>query len=213
VELVEIHSRRVFTERSVEVGLEQTTRSERTMTEEDEISDAIKKDNQNNTKLGVSASVEGGVNFEVFSVHAQASGSYGYDTTEKTAREQLHKRARTQSTKTSDEIKRNFKSTFRTITEVEDTTSKRYVLQNSTSELVNYELRRKMRRVGVQLQDMGTHLCWQTLADLRRRSRERPRRRRARAHRRARGPSGHAHARSPSHAGGARRRGADPVSL
>lgn len=165
VELVEVHSRRVLTERFTELGVEQTTRSERALTQEDEISESIKKDNQDNTKLGVSASVDGGVNFEVFAVHAQASGSYGFDTTEKTAREQLHKRARTQSTKTSNEIKRSFRSTFRTVTEVQDTSSKRYVLKNDTSELVNYELRRKMRRVCVQHQDMGTQLCWQTYVD------------------------------------------------
>ena len=30
---------------------------------------------------------------------------------------------------------------------------------------MNYELRRKMRQVGVQVQDYGTQLCWQTYVD------------------------------------------------
>jgi hypothetical protein len=43
--------------------------------------------------------------------------------------------------------------------------SRRYVLQNTGSDLINYELRRKMRRVGVQLQDLGSQLCWQVFID------------------------------------------------
>ena len=33
-----------------------------------------------------------------------------------------------------------------------------YVIQNTTDKLVNYELRRKMRKVGVQVQDIGVSL-------------------------------------------------------
>ena len=38
-------------------------------------------------------------------------------------------------------------------------------MTNSGIDLVNYELRRKMRQVGVQVQDIGTYLCWQTYVD------------------------------------------------
>ena len=72
---------------------------------------------------------------------------------------------RQQTEKLSTEIRTNFKSTFKTTSETTDTSSKRYVLSNSTSELINYELRRKMRQVGVQVQDIGTYLCWQTYVD------------------------------------------------
>ena len=53
---------------------------------------------------------------------------------------------RQQIEKLSTEIRRNYKSTFKTVTETTDTSSRRYVLANTTHELVNYELRRKMRR-------------------------------------------------------------------
>ena len=89
---------------------------------------------------------------------------------------------RQQSEKLSSEIKRNFKTTFKTSTEVTDTTSKRYVIANKTTTLVNYELRRKMRKVGVQVQDIGVA---DVLAHLRRRPGQGPRRRQARPHRRA----------------------------
>jgi len=39
------------------------------------------------------------------------------------------------------------------------------VIQNTTDKLVNYELRRKMRKVTVQVQDIGTSLCWHTFVD------------------------------------------------
>jgi hypothetical protein len=40
------------------------------------------------------------------------------------------------------------------------------VIQNpSPDKLQNYELRRKMRQVAVQVQDVGTYLCWQTFVD------------------------------------------------
>ena len=43
--------------------------------------------------------------------------------------------------------------------------ARKHVLANTTDELINYELRRKMRQVGVQVQDIGTYLCWQTYVD------------------------------------------------
>ena len=94
-----------------------------------------------------------------------ANTSFDYGTTQQTAREDTHKRMRQQTEKLSTEIRHNYKSTFKTVTETTDTSSKRYVLANTTDELVNYELRRKMRQVGVQVQDIGSYLCWQTYVD------------------------------------------------
>ncbi len=86
-------------------------------------------------------------------------------TTQETAREQTHKQMRQQTEKLSTEIRKNYKSTFKTVTETTDTSSKRYVLENKTDKLINYELRRKMRQIGVQVQDVGTYLCWQSYVD------------------------------------------------
>lgn len=72
---------------------------------------------------------------------------------------------RQQSSKLSSEIRNNYKSTFKTVTEISDLRSKRYVINNPCDKLVNYELRRKMRQVGVQVQDFGTQLCWQVYID------------------------------------------------
>lgn len=165
VELIEIHTRKTVTERYTEQASEVLTKEEKSLAESDEISDAVKKENAESTKLGVSASADAGVNYEAFTAHASVSANFGYDTNEKKAREQIHKQTRQQTAKLSSEIKRNYKSTFKTITEIQDTSSKRYVLTNQSDQLTNYELRRKMRQVGVQLQDLGTKLCWQTYVD------------------------------------------------
>ena len=161
VELIEVQTRKQIVERTIEQSTEITRKNEESLTEQDELSDAIKEDNQNNTKLG--ASVSGGVNFGIY--HANASGSFNQDTARRQSSEQTHKHTRTQSEKTSSEVHSNFKTTFRTVTETTDTSTRRYVVQNTTDKLVNYELRRKMQKIGVQVQHLGTRLGWQVYLD------------------------------------------------
>lgn len=161
IELVEVSTRRVLIERQEEESQESTTRSEQSETSKDELSDAVKSENSSSTKLGVSTTNT--VNFGVY--QGTVSANFGIESTRKDARETTHKQNREQTEKLSSEIKRNFKSVFKTVTETTDLRSRRYVLQNPGEKLVNYELRRKMRRVGVQLQDVGTRLCWQVFVD------------------------------------------------
>jgi hypothetical protein len=161
VELIEVSTRRVYTERVIEQSMETTQKTERSATDRDEISEAVKQDNKTDLKLGASLTV----NQSWGTGNATATGSLNMDQTQQTAREVTHKRMREQTEKLSTEIRQNYKSTFKTITEVTDTASKRYVLANATPNLINYELRRKMRQVGVQVQDIGTYLCWETFVD------------------------------------------------
>ncbi len=165
VEMIEVSSRKTVTERYTENAFESVVKDEKSLTESDDISDAVSKDNQSSTKFGVSASVSGGANTGVYTVQASANVNYGFDSSEKRARETIHKQARQQTTKLSSEIKKNYKSTFKTTVDIQDTSSKRYVIQNPTGKLVNYEIRRKMRQVGVQMQDIGTYMCWQAYVD------------------------------------------------
>lgn len=157
VEVVETSTRRTLVERTAEVSEEVTRKTEESLTEQDDVADAVKEENASDTKLGVSAT--GGVNAKIY--HADASLSFSTQSTARRGSEATHKQTRTQTAKASSEIKRNFKTTFKTVTESTDTSSRRYFLQNNTAELVNYEMRRKMRKVGVQLQHVGTRLCWQ----------------------------------------------------
>jgi hypothetical protein len=105
----------------------------------------VKEDNRNDTKFGANVSAQQGW----IGGEAKASGSLDLSSTQQKARETAYKKMREQTKKLSAEIRQNYKSTFKTVTEVTDTSSKRYVLNNTTKDLVNYELRRKMRQVGV----------------------------------------------------------------
>lgn len=157
VELVEVHTRRTIIEKTLETALEITTSAEKTTTQQDEISDAVKEDNQQDTKFG--ASVTGSY------ASVTATSSFDYSASQKESRETTHKRMRNQTEKLSSQIKKNFKSTFKQTTDVTDESSTRHVLANTTDSLINYELRRKMRQIGVQVQDIGTFLCWQCYVD------------------------------------------------
>lgn len=161
LELIESQTRRTLVERVVEEGQEITQSRTSESKLEDEVSTAVKDENERNTKLGFSVSA----NQRWVWGDANETATMDMSDTQKQAREQTHKQMRQQSERLSTEIKRSFKTTFRTVTETTDTSSRRYVLANGTDKLINYELRRKMRRVGVQVQDLGTQLCWQSFVD------------------------------------------------
>lgn len=161
VELIEVQTRRVLTEQSFEQSVESTRKSETSTTQQDDLVEAVKDENRSDVKLGVNASSNQSWGWG----SANESASFGMDNTQSHAREQTHKTMRQQSSKLSEEIKQNFKTTFKTTTETTDTQSKRYLLTNTGEKLVNYELRRKMRHLAVQVQDIGSYLCWQTYVD------------------------------------------------
>ncbi|MEO8153011.1 MAG: hypothetical protein ABI605_08075 [Rhizobacter sp.] len=158
LELIEVSTRKVVVEKTMEQSIETTKKSDLSTTDQDELSDAVKQDNQQDIKFGASVTAS--------YMGVTASSNFDLNNTQKQARETSHKHMREQSTKLSTEIKTNYKTTFKTVTETTDTTSKRYVIQNpSPDKLQNYELRRKMRQVAVQVQDVGSYLCWQTYVD------------------------------------------------
>jgi hypothetical protein len=157
VELVEVHTRKTTIERTVETTLDILSKSESTTTTQEELSEAVRDENSRDIKAGASVTAS--------YASVQATASLDYASSQKLARETTHKRSREQTDKLSSEIRKNFKTTFKTTTEVSDTSSTRHLLANTTDSLVNYEMRRKMRQVSVQLQDIGSYLCWQTYVD------------------------------------------------
>ena len=163
VEVVESSTRRTLIERTAEQSEDSTSKVEESLTNQDDLADAVKEDNANDTKLGASASA--GAKFAGI-YQADASASFSSQATIRKSSEVTHKHTRTQSARVSSEIHRNFKTTFKTVTESTDVSSRRYVVQNTTNKLVNYELRRKMRKVGVQVQHIGTRLSWQVFLDM-----------------------------------------------
>lgn len=72
---------------------------------------------------------------------------------------------RRQTQRVTSLMEKSVRTTFKTVTEKSEISSKKYVVSNPGPDLINYELRRKMRRVAVQVQDAGTYLSWQTFVD------------------------------------------------
>ncbi len=165
VEVIEISTRRTTIEKTTEQSETTSRKTEEDLTTQDDIADAVKEDNANDTKLGISASGGASGKLGIATYHAEASASFSTDSSVKSSSEDTHKHSRTQSSKVSSEITRNYKTTFKTVTDNTDTSSRRYVVQNTTDKLVNYELRRKVRKVGVQLQHIGSRLSWQIFVD------------------------------------------------
>ncbi len=161
VELIETSSRKTITEKTYETAFESIVKNEKSLTEQDDLSESVKQDNKSDLKLGFTTTV----NQSWGTGSASATGSLNLDNTQQVAREQSHKKMRQQSEKLSTEIRQSYKTTFKTVTENTDTSSKRYLLNNTTQKLINYEMRRKMRQVGVQVQDIGSYLCWETFVD------------------------------------------------
>ena len=60
VELIEVHSRKAMTEKTLETTLDILTKSETTTTEQDEISTAVKEDNNKDVKFGASVTASYG---------------------------------------------------------------------------------------------------------------------------------------------------------
>ena len=133
-ELIEVSTRRVLQEQTFEEFVEKIVRSEVTTTNQDELATAVKDENQKNTKLG--SSITGGATILI--AHVEASGSVSVEETQKRAREENHKTMRQQTAKLSSDIRSNFKTTLRTVTETTDMRRKRYVISNPLNALVNY---------------------------------------------------------------------------
>jgi hypothetical protein len=161
VELVEVSTRKTITDKYVESQSNSILKSDKSITDQDEFSEAVKEDNRSEIKFGANVSAKQSWIWG----SANQSASFDLKNTHQTAREQSHKHMRLQSEKLSSEIRQNYKSIFKTVTETTDSNTKRYVISNKTTDLLNYELRRKMRQVGVQVQDIGTYLCWQGYVD------------------------------------------------
>jgi hypothetical protein len=166
IELIEVNTRKTTIERTTEALSEMIEKTDKSATSQDELSDAVKQENSSNTKLGVSVntSTQFG-NKAIFTSQVSTGTNFNFEQQQKDAREQTHKGLRQQTEKLSTEIRKSYKTTFKTVSETTDVTSRRYVIQNTTNALINYELRRKMRQVGVQVQDYGNYLSWQTFVD------------------------------------------------
>jgi hypothetical protein len=161
VELVEINSRRTVTESLIdESAFSREQHYGESFTLEN-LQEAVSKANQQDLSFG--ASVSGSHSWIVGS--AEASSSFSYHDTQSESRQTVHELMRRQTQRVSSLMEKSVHTSFKTVTSKEELSSKRYVVSNPGDDVINYELRRKMRRVAVQVQDVGTYLSWQTFVD------------------------------------------------
>ncbi len=166
VEMIEINTRRTQVERSSEDSGDTLTRRGSADYVEDELSDAIRQNNNSKTHFGVSVETDSDIVVPFYTGEIQTSTDYNMDNSVQVAKESVHNLLRKECNSVATAVRKSYRTTFRSVTETEDVSSKKYLLANTTPNLINYELRRKMRQVGVQVQDIGAHLCWQTYVDL-----------------------------------------------
>ncbi len=166
VEMIEINTRRTQVERSSEDSGDTLTRRGSADYVEDELSDAIRQNNNSKTHFGVSVETDSDIVVPFYTGEIQTSTDYNMDNSVQVAKESVHNLLRKECNSVATAVRKSYRTTFRSVTDTEDVSSKKYLLANTTPNLINYELRRKMRQVGVQVQDIGAHLCWQTYVDL-----------------------------------------------
>ena len=123
----------------------------------DEFSDEIKENSSNDLSLGASVTAS--------YPKVSATATFDMSRTQELSREVAHKQMREQSSKVATSIRSNYQSTFRSTTEYSDASSVKHTFTNPGNDLQNYELRRKMRQVAIQVHDIGSFLSWQTYVD------------------------------------------------
>jgi hypothetical protein len=157
VELYEIHSRREVSERLLSRLTDTVRTTEQTTAVKDELSEEMKEVSNNDLSLGASVTASYG--------SISATSDFDMSQTQERSRDEVHKHLREQSSKIATSMRSNYQTTFRSTTEFTDTSSVKHVFANPGNDLQNYELRRKMRQVAIQVQDIGSFLSWQTFVD------------------------------------------------
>jgi hypothetical protein len=161
VELIEINTRRTVTEQTIDQSSFQRQEEYDESFALEDLHEAVSQSNQQDLSFG--ASVSGSHSWIVGSV--QASSSMNYHTTQSESRLAVHDMMRQQTQRVASLMEKSVHTTFKTVTDVSQISSKKYVVSNPGDDVINYELRRKMRRVAVQVQDIGTYLSWQSFVD------------------------------------------------
>ena len=161
LELYEVHSRKLTQTSQITQTTNTLQATESASQQESDLADETATNTAQDTNVGVKA--DAGVNIGVF--HAGASTSLDLKNAQQSSHKTASTQKRSQSEKVSSQIQTTFQTTFQTTLEQRDTNSRRYVLSNNGASLVNYELRRKMRKVGVSLQYVSTQLCWQVFVE------------------------------------------------
>jgi hypothetical protein len=161
VEMREVYSRTDYRFREVEATLEERRAEEEALSETDEFSEQILREKQTDLSAGVTS--QGGANFEVWNIGG--SSSFNLANSRRESKQQVRKITRERSSKVASEMKRSLRSLTRESIEIRRESSRLHRISNPSDQLINIEMRRKLQNVGVQVQHLGTQLCWQVYVD------------------------------------------------
>ena len=161
VELLEINSTTSYRFREYETSLEVAEAQEKEIKESTDISEEIERNMMADFKTGITA--EGGVQFSVW--HVNGSSSMDFSTHLEKNKKEMRKRLRELSSKTTTQLKRSVRTLTRESVEKRTESSRRHLIKNPSDKLINYEMRRKLRKVGIQVQRLGQQLAWQIYID------------------------------------------------
>jgi hypothetical protein len=157
IEMREVYSRTDYRFRELETTLEERQATEEALSEADEFSEQVLREKQTDLSAGVTS--QGGANFEVWNIGG--SSSFNLANSRRESKQQVRKITREKSSKVASEMKRSLRSLSRESTEVRRESSRLHRISNPSDQLINFEMRRKLQNVGVQMQHLGTQLCWQ----------------------------------------------------
>lgn len=157
LEVVESYSRTEYSFVETELAVSQASETTETVTEAETFSEEVERTQQRDLAVGVAA--EGGVNFPVW--HVSANASFDYASSLALSKRQAAERSREVSSKASREMKRSSRLLTRRSTEETRTSSRTHRITNPSAEVRHLEMRRKYLHIGVQVQHVGTALCWQ----------------------------------------------------
>jgi hypothetical protein len=161
VEMREVYSRTDYRFREVEATIEERRATEETTSEADEFSEQILREKQTDLSAGVTS--QGGANFEVWNIGG--SSSFNLANSRRESKQQMRKLTRERSSKVASEMKRSLRSLTRESIEIRRESSRLHRISNPSDQLISFEMRRKLQNVGVQVQHLGTQLCWQVYID------------------------------------------------
>ncbi len=124
------------------------------LAEPDDILELVAENNRNSLQYALNECDSE----EWVTCQADVTAEISYERNSRLSRETAYKQLRQNIEKLSRELRRKSRKSFRAAT---GTGSKRYMVENTGNKLVNYELRRKMKKVGIKVQPIGIQMCWQ----------------------------------------------------
>lgn len=158
MESIQRSSRTVVTFQELETETQLEESEETSSTEVDELAEKSARESQRDISLAVSASAS----FSAIGiVSGSASSDFGYNSSVKRAKEVARRTSRETTTKTARKMKTRRRALTRREVTTEAVSTRRHSMSNPSAETLSFELRRKIQKVGVTLQHVGTRLCWQ----------------------------------------------------